>query len=330
MVIKNNICVLVVYFGVWPEYFGLFLNSCRKNKSIDFIFISDCGENELIENAGNCFYFDFSLNEVSILVSEKVGLEVNICSPYKLCDFKPAYGLIFEDYLSGYNYWGWCDIDLIFGDIKPFLECLYLYDCWHVRKNWASGSFSLMRNKSEITKLFMQSSDWKKVFLDEKHYGFDECGDLIPQIVQGKRLSDIPKDIDSFTHVVNRQFSKGEINSYFKDLAFEGVPEQLFYDGKLTDKKCNEYILFHYISAKSRWLFIFPNWNEIPTSFIINRYGFFKNEPNLPRIIKYCFNFNSFKQVSRKFIRRIKILSDHFSRKDYAFIINDFRRRLDL
>lgn len=330
MLIKNNICVLVVYFGSWPEYFGLFLNSCRRNKSIDFIFISDCGENELIAKTDNCFYFDFSLNEVSLLVSKKIGLEVNICNPYKLCDFKPAYGLIFEDYLSGYDYWGWCDIDLIFGDIKPFLECLYLYDCWHVRKNWTSGSFSLMRNKEKIIKLFLRSSDWKKIFLDNKYYGFDECGNLLTRVAKGERLSDLPMDIESFTHLVTELSSKGVIRSHFKNLAFEGIPKKLFYDDKLTDNECKEYILFHYISTKSRWLFIYPDWKNIPTSFFINRYGFFKKEPNLPRIIKYCFSLNSFRQVLGKFIRRLKILLVHISKNDYLFIINDFKRRLGL
>ena len=40
----------------------------------------------------------------------------------KLCDYKPAYGLIFEDELIGYDYWGFCDTDILLGDIYQFLE----------------------------------------------------------------------------------------------------------------------------------------------------------------------------------------------------------------
>ena len=35
---------------------------------------------------------------------------------YKLTDFKPAYGEIFQDYIIQYDFWGFTDIDLIYGD----------------------------------------------------------------------------------------------------------------------------------------------------------------------------------------------------------------------
>ena len=43
-------------------------------------------------------------------------------SPYKLCDYKPVYGLIFDEDLQDYDFWGHCDVDLIFGDIRKFIN----------------------------------------------------------------------------------------------------------------------------------------------------------------------------------------------------------------
>ena len=54
------------------------------------------------------------------LSSRKLGFEVYLERPYKCCDLKPAYGVIFEEYLTAYSYWGHCDFDLIFGDLQYF------------------------------------------------------------------------------------------------------------------------------------------------------------------------------------------------------------------
>ena len=45
-------------------------------------------------------------------------MQVTLDRPYKLCDFKPAYGFIFGEYLKEYDYWGHCDIDIVWGDLR--------------------------------------------------------------------------------------------------------------------------------------------------------------------------------------------------------------------
>ena len=37
---------------------------------------------------------------------------------YKLCGCKPFYGVIHKEELRGYDYWGFGDIDLIYGDLS--------------------------------------------------------------------------------------------------------------------------------------------------------------------------------------------------------------------
>ena len=43
---------------------------------------------------------------------------ISLERPYKLCDYKPSYGEVFKDELAGYDFWGNCDIDLVWGNIK--------------------------------------------------------------------------------------------------------------------------------------------------------------------------------------------------------------------
>lgn len=34
--------IIIPYFGKFPEWFNLYLYSCKKNPEVDFIFYTDC------------------------------------------------------------------------------------------------------------------------------------------------------------------------------------------------------------------------------------------------------------------------------------------------
>ena len=117
---KNKIALINCFSGIWPPWFKYFLLSISKNSTIDWIFFAD---NYLPDIQGeNVLHHTFTLEDFSQLASLKLGFEIELNNPYKLCDFKPAYGKIFEDYLSGYDFWGYFDIDVIFGDIISFIS----------------------------------------------------------------------------------------------------------------------------------------------------------------------------------------------------------------
>ncbi|WP_431214769.1 DUF6625 family protein [Puia sp. P3] len=138
---KHRIVIFVCYYGTFPWYFKYFLHSCKFNPSVDFIIFTDipCKE-ELPDNVSVEIK---SLNDIRTLVSEKLGYAVNIDTPYKLCDYKPVLGLIFNHYASGYDFWGQCDIDIILGDLRSFMDEGFLnaYDFVSCRDTWATGLF---------------------------------------------------------------------------------------------------------------------------------------------------------------------------------------------
>ena len=122
----NKIGIIGVYFGKLPNYFPLWLKSCEHNRTIDFLIFTD---QEIQFYPNNVKVHKISLPEMKQLAIKALGLDVSLERPYKCCDFKPVYGLIFEDYLKHYDYWGHCDFDLIFGDLASFFEKYHLYDC---------------------------------------------------------------------------------------------------------------------------------------------------------------------------------------------------------
>jgi len=62
-------------------------------------------------------------------VKIKVGVDINVTNGYKLCDFKPMYGFMFQDYIKDYVAWAHCDVDIILGDFIGFINGIEAGDC---------------------------------------------------------------------------------------------------------------------------------------------------------------------------------------------------------
>lgn len=266
-----------------------FLKSCKTNPSIDFIFFSD---NDPIAYEGdNIKLIPFTLDNFNALASQKLGLKISVTEPYKLCDFKPLYGVMFENYLKEYVFWGYCDIDVVFGNIRKFItkDRLEKYDIISARKEFLCGHFTLFRNTKKINELFRKSSDLEKIATDPSHcYSFDECGRLWFELLKGDSIWDCDSPIESMTHVVRRLEKHGEVTCYFetlvsepdkhsdKNLGMERYEEQLLWDrGTLTaPAKKKEFMHFH-ANILKRWRhFNIPDSARIPDKFYISERGF--------------------------------------------------------
>jgi len=96
---SKRIALLTCYFGKLPWYFSYFIHSCKYNPSVSFFIVTDDDsyQGELPENVKLIYK---TLADVSKLATEKLGFEVHIKYGYKLCDFKPAYRLIFSEVLA--------------------------------------------------------------------------------------------------------------------------------------------------------------------------------------------------------------------------------------
>ncbi len=165
---------IIPYFGRFPNYFQLVLNSCGTNNDLyDWIIFTD--DKTEYHYPDNVTVYYKSFGEIKELISSKFDFDVQIDKPYKLCDFKPAYGYIFSDYITEYDYWGHCDIDCVFGKISNFLnENIVSYD-----RVMRLGHLVLYKNNPENNKRFMLPIDgklrYKEVFTCKENCIFDEC-----------------------------------------------------------------------------------------------------------------------------------------------------------
>ena len=114
----NKTVIIGVYFGKFPEYFDLWLKSAKYNRNVDFLIFTD---QKMKVNIQNIRFIEITIQDMEKLASKKLEIEINLKRPYKCCDYKPVYGIIFEDYIKKYEFWGHCDFDMIFGDILSFV-----------------------------------------------------------------------------------------------------------------------------------------------------------------------------------------------------------------
>jgi hypothetical protein len=165
--------LIIPYFGKWPVWIDLFLHSCRKNTAFDFFIFSDC-EKPAIES-DNIFYFSLSFQDYCERVSKELNIRFKPESAYKLCDLKPFYGYIHKKELKSYEFWGFCDVDLVFGKLDEFIpENLNDYDVFSTHNDRISGHFCLIRNSEKWVSRCFEMDDWKIKLAENLFLGLDE------------------------------------------------------------------------------------------------------------------------------------------------------------
>ncbi len=169
---NKQLCLINCYLGSLPDYFQIYLDSCSWNPDIDWVIFTDSSVENYIFPP-NVKVIPMTLDKVRTLIRERIFSEAKLERIYKLCDYKPTYGLLFSDYIKGYKYWGHCDIDLIWGDMTPILQLL---DDTHDRF-FSYGHLTIYRNTESANNIFRlpySGPDYRKVFTSNVSCAFDE------------------------------------------------------------------------------------------------------------------------------------------------------------
>lgn len=168
-------CFLVPYFGKLPNYFNLFLKTCSYNQDYEWKIFTD--DNVIRDLPKNVEIIKMTFDNFVSKARKKFNFEISLKEPYKLCDFKPAYGYILEEYIpyEKYMFWGHCDLDILIGNLNHFFsnEILDTYD-----KILCLGHMILYKNNYENNRTFMSRIGelelYKEAFSVERITAFDE------------------------------------------------------------------------------------------------------------------------------------------------------------
>lgn len=173
---RQSIAIIIPYFGRWPEWIDFFFWSCIRNNEIDFFIYSDCQKPSIIGDSINIHYKIVSFDEYCEFISEKLSIDFHPHNPYKLCAVRPFYGYIHKEEIKNYNFWGFGDVDLIFGNIKGFYsdELLAKYDVFSTHSDHVSGHFSILRNTEKYSNICFEIKEWRNILQSQEIHGLDE------------------------------------------------------------------------------------------------------------------------------------------------------------
>ncbi len=154
--------------------------TCGYNPDIDFLLFTN--DTTAYEYPPNVKVYVTTMEQMANLFQKHFDFPLALCQPYKLCDFKPTYGEVFSEYLIDYDYWGYSDCDLFWGNIRRFISDKILDKYQRI---YTRGHCSVFRNTQKVNSWYRTlpgkgCQDWKKVLSGQDSFCFDEwaghCG----------------------------------------------------------------------------------------------------------------------------------------------------------
>lgn len=312
---KYKIIFIIPYYGELPSYFNIWVKSVSYNSNIDFLLITDLlGDIDLPHNIK---IINWTFGELTEFMQKKFDFKICLQRPYKLCDFRSAYGYIFQDYIKEYDFWGYCDVDTVMGDLEKFLRPLI--DYYDVIGKY--GHMSLFRNEKIINECFMENNvpySYREVFSNNENYAFDE-GTGVKRIFQNTSYK-IVYELNSIADIstAHKQFNMVHNNTNYEKQVF------IFDKGKVFqcysengEVKYREFMYLHFqkkspvISEEIKDSFyimydkFLPRMNKENDIEMLNKkklytYNFYKKTENIVWVVRKICRLLSYNKKQRR------------------------------
>lgn len=276
----KKIVFIVVWSGEFPAYFPLWLKSCENNPTVDFFLFTD-QEQEIVLPV-NVKRYIFSFEALRQKFAKHFDFPISLKCPYKFCDYRPTYGEVFAEYLTDYDFWGYSDVDLIWGDIRSFVTDQILEENERV---FTRGHCSLFRNTKEVNAYYRTLPanghlNYRKVYQSDDFWCFDEwaghCGGGISAIFNEHGIPTYDEPDMADLNVAYAGFRVNRREDLQKVDCFEYQNGKLYAIGMKNGLEYREEVLYcHFQKRKlilqnhNRWehLRLVPpgklkNWNE--------------------------------------------------------------------
>lgn len=278
----KKIVIICPYLGKLPyNQIKIFLKSCEKNPNVDWILMIDDRTKYLWPKNVKVIYT--TLDEIRKKIQEKFDFKICLDSAYKLCDFKPTYGYVFQNIIKEYDYWGHCDLsDSIFGSFEEKIGNILDkgYD-----KIGIFGHLTLYKNEKEVNeRIFLPSNsnkDLKDILGVSNNMAFDETYNYsINQIYMDngfkiKRIDDLYVDVSTRSSCFRRAKWSDKLEWLYllKERYIIEWDNGRLYKIYLKDReiKKEEILYVHYQKRKMDFQIDIDNTNQfyiVPNKFI--------------------------------------------------------------
>src|SRR3954470_787124 len=233
---RGQALLILPYFGSFGPWFPLYLHTLARQHTLDLLLLSDAVPPALPPNARRV---EMTLDRLRDLATAKRGTRVRLYRGRNICDLRPAYGLVFEEFTVGYSYWAFGDEDVLYGDLDrmlaPHLDGTH--DLVVPGANGKSGHMTLLKNDARTNELAMKDPAFKDVLESVEHWAYDETS--------WRRHA----EISSFHKIVKQAEARGELSIKWGIPRISGVPARgrwYAYDGRTVHEDNGRELLYYH------------------------------------------------------------------------------------
>jgi len=234
----------------------LYLRTCAANPTVQWIIVHDGPVPT--RKPENVRFVQMTKDDFARRSSKALDVSFTLASGYKGGDLRPALGAIFADCLCDFDFWGYNDSDLFWGDIRRFVteEMLTNYDIITSCRASIVGQFTIFRNSGVTRDAYQLIPEYKERLVAAKAEYLEET--VLDRAVQANGVRICRKQLQIHDEnsveweAMARQWEleeKGNLNEWF----WEGGP-CLWKDGHLYHLATGkETMFFHFKTWKFHW-----------------------------------------------------------------------------
>ncbi len=173
---EPSLALISPWFGPWPTWINLYLESCSWNPWVTWLIPTD---QEPPENQPpNVTFMPMSLAQFVKRIEDVAGLHLTVRDAYKITDFKPLLGAVFEEEIASFTHFGYTDQDIIYGqlDCELTTERLRQYEIISSHGDIQSGHLSVFQNTPRLRSAWQRMPGCRRLLKSPEHRVFDEVG----------------------------------------------------------------------------------------------------------------------------------------------------------
>lgn len=210
--ILPSIVLMTINLGLGPslkyKYLDMTLHSMQYNKDVDFIMIHVIDDDtynsninfeeklildydimNVLKTTTNFRIHRVSYSQLTILIKKRLHIDVEITDKhyYKMSEFKPTLAVLFSELLVNpktsleYTWWGYADLDLIWGRISDFSHLFH--DQWPIiNTGYTSprGMCTFYKNLDWLNRVYLEDPMFLVLLKNITTHDLDENGKSVP------------------------------------------------------------------------------------------------------------------------------------------------------
>lgn len=155
--------LIVPFFGQLPDWYENWERNVERMREFGYDFLHDEDEDSFRDR-----------------VRDKLGIEPPpMENTGRVWNFRPAFGVLYEDEIKDFDWWGHTDFDVVYGRVENWYTDDFLAD-FDIAANgfdYISGPWTLYRNTPVVNTLFLQTDEWRgRMEGEDASHGWAEKG----------------------------------------------------------------------------------------------------------------------------------------------------------